>query len=353
MVTREVTMPFLAALILGMGLLTVSSVATPENIQKQLVGVGLMLLPILTLWFLGRRRLYQLTVPIYAVSMFLLCLVSVIGVPVNGNRNWFALPGLGQFQPLEFGKIALILMLARYLRDPFKSVRDYIPVAAIALPMLAVTFVGTSDTGGVMVLGAIVLGMMAVRGVPWKHLLLAVVVLGVTIPTVVVPRLSAFHKQRLTIFLNPESDPRGKGYQYIQSRIAIGSGGLSGKGYRQGTQSQGGFVPEDHTDFIFAPWAEEQGFVGGVLLMLVFVALFWRISALGGECLNGTDRLVIAGVLSLLGFQVLENIGAAIGVAPLTGLTLPLFSYGPSSLLSTATALSIVYIVHRDRFEDF
>ncbi len=353
MVTREVTMPFLAALILGMGLLTVSSVATPENIQKQLVGVALMVFPIVALWFLGRRRFYQLTMPAYGVSLFLLCLVGLIGVEVNGNRNWFSLPGLGQFQPLEFGKIALILMLARYLRDPFKSVRDYIPVAVIALPMLIITFIGTGDTGGVMVLTAIVMGMMAVRGVPWRHLLIAVVALGILIPTVVVPRLSDFHKQRLTVFLNPESDPRGKGYQYIQSRIAIGSGGLSGKGYRQGTQSQGGFVPADHTDFIFAPWAEEQGFVGGVLLLLVFVALFWRMAALGGECLHGTDRLVIGGVLSLLGFQVLENVGAAIGVAPLTGLTLPLFSYGISSLLSTATALGVVYVVHRDRFEDF
>ncbi len=346
-------MPFLALLILGMGLLTVSSVATPENIQKQLIGTGLMIAPIVALWFLGRRRLYQLTVPIYGVSLFLLVLVSFIGVEVGGNRNWFALPGLGQFQPLEFGKIALILMLARYLRDPFKSVRDYIPVAIIALPMLLITFVGTDDTGGVMVLTAIVLGMMAVRGIPWKHLLFAVVALAIVIPTVVVPRLSNFHKERLTIFLNPEADSRGKGYQYIQSRIAIGSGGLTGKGYRQGTQSQGGFVPADHTDFIFAPWAEEQGFIGGMALILVFVALFWRIAALGGECLQGTDRLVVGGVLSLLGFQVLENIGAAIGVAPLTGLTLPLFSYGISSLLSTATALSVVYVVHRDRFEDF
>ncbi len=335
-----------------MGLLTVSSVATPENVQKQLIGMGLMLAPILVIWFLGRRRIYQLTVPLYAVSLVLLTLVGVIGVEVNGNRNWFALPGF-QFQPLEFGKIALILMLARYLRDPFKSVRDYLPVAIIAIPMLAITFIGTGDTGGVMVLMAIILGMMAVRGIPWQHMLIAVLVLVVVIPTVVVPRLSAFHKERLTIFLNPESDSRGKGYQYIQSRIAIGSGGVSGKGYRQGTQSQGGFVPADHTDFIFAPWAEEQGFVGGVLLILVFVALFWRMAALGGECLQSTDRLVIGGVLSLLGFQVLENIGAAIGVAPLTGLTLPLFSYGPSSLLSTATALSIVYVVHRDRFEDF
>lgn len=352
MVTREVTLPFLAALILGMGLLTISSVATPENVQKQLIGMGLMIVPVVALWFLGRRRLYQLTFPIYGVSLLLLCAVSVFGVEIDGNRNWFALPGF-QFQPLEFGKIALILMLARYMRDPFKSLRDYLPVAAIALPMIAITFVGTGDTGGVMVLSAITLGMMVVRGVPWRHFLLAAVLLGVGIPTVVVPRLSNFHKERLTMFLNPEADPRGKGYQYIQSRIAIGSGGLSGKGYRQGTQSQGGFVPADHTDFIFAPWAEEQGFVGGTILILAFVALFWRMAALGGECLQSADRLVIGGTLALLGFQVLENIGAAIGVAPLTGLTLPLFSYGPSSLLSTATVLGVVYVVHRDRFEDF
>ncbi len=352
MVTREVTMPFLALLILGMGLLTVSSVATPENVVKQLIGVGLMIAPILAVWFLGRRRLYQLTVPLYGGSLLLMVLVSLFGVEISGNRNWFALPGF-QFQPLEFGKLAFVLMLAKYLRDPFKSVRDYIPVAAISLPLLAITFIGTGDTGGVMVLTAIILGMMATRGVPWKHVLIGVVALGILIPTVVVPRLSNFHKERLTIFLNPEADARGKGYQYIQSRIAIGSGGVSGKGYRQGTQSQGGFVPADHTDFIFAPWAEEQGFIGAVFMLIIFVALFWRIAALGGECIHSTDRLAIGGMLSLLGFQVLENIGAAIGVAPLTGLTLPLVSYGPSSLLSTASALSIIYVIHRDRFEDF
>jgi rod shape determining protein RodA len=351
-VTREVALPFLTALILGIGLLTVSSVATAENVQKQVFGVGLMVAPVAALWFLGRRGIYSLTFPLYAVSLVLLALVSVIGVEINGNRNWFALPGF-QFQPLEFGKIALILMLARYLRDPIKSVRDYVPIALIAAPMLGLVFVGTGDTGGALVLLAIIAGMLLVRGMPWKHVLFAVVAIGILIPTAVVPRLKPYQIDRLTIFLNPDVDPRGKGYQYIQSRIAIGSGGLNGKGYKQGTQSQGGFVPEDHTDFIFAPWAEEQGFVGAVLLLACYGALFWRVAAMGGECHNSTDRLVIGGVLALLGFQVIENIGAAIGVAPLTGLTLPLISYGPSSLLATATALGMVYVIHRDRDDDF
>jgi rod shape determining protein RodA len=351
-VNREVALPFMTVVILAIGLLTVSSVATSINVQKQVIGVGLMLVPLVALWFLGRRGIYQLTFPLYALSLLMMAAVSVLGVEVNGNRNWFQIAGF-QFQPLEFGKIALILMLARYMRDPIRSLKDYLVIALIALPMLGVVFVATGDTGGTLVLAAIVVGMMAVRGMPIKHVLVAVIAVVVLVPTVVFPRLSTFHQERLTMFLNPDKDPRGKGYQYIQSRIAIGSGGVTGKGYKQGTQSQGGFLPADHTDFIFAPWAEEQGFVGGVLLLFCYGALFWRVAAMGGECSNSTDRLVIGGVLSLLGFQVLENIGAAIGVAPLTGLTLPLVSYGVSSLLATATALGIVYVIHRDRYNEF
>jgi rod shape determining protein RodA len=349
---REVALPFMTVLILGIGLLTVSSVATPENVQKQLFGMALMLVPPIVVWFLGRRGIYQLTFPLYGIALVLLVAVSVFGVEINGNRNWFALPGF-QFQPLEFGKLALILMLARYMRDPIRSLKDYLPVALISLPMIGIVFVGTGDTGGALVLIAIVVGMLLVRGMPFRHALVALVAIVALVPTVVVPRLKPYQVDRLTIFLNPDKDPRGKGYQYIQSRIAIGSGGLSGKGYKQGTQSQGGFIPEDHTDFIFAPWAEEQGFVGGALLLLAYAALFWRIATMGGECGLSNDRLVIGGVLALIGFQVLENIGAAIGVAPLTGLTLPLVSYGPSSLLATSTALSIVYVIHRDRNNNF
>ena len=339
-------------LILGIGLLTVSSVATSDNVSKQIFGAGLMIVPLVVLWFLGRRKIYALTLPLYLISLALLALVSVIGVEINGNRNWFALPGF-QFQPLEFGKIAMILMLARYMRDPIKGVRDYVPVVLISIPMLMLVFIGTGDVGGALVLLAIIAGMLLVRGMPWSHVLIAAVALAITIPTLVVPRLKQYQIDRLTIFLNPDVDPRGKGYQYIQSRIAIGSGGLSGKGFKQGTQSQGGFVPADHTDFIFAPWAEEQGFIGAVLLLTCYAALFWRVAALGGECQNSNDHLVIGGVLALLGFQVVENIGAAIGVAPLTGLTLPLVSYGVSSLLATATALGIVYVIHRDRYNEF
>jgi rod shape determining protein RodA len=350
--SRELGLPFIIAVILGIGLLTVSSVAQHDVFQKQLLGTGLALVPIAVLWWLGRPRLYALAAPLYGLSLFLLLLTMFVGTEVNGNRNWLG-NGFFRFQPLEFGKLAMILMLARVMTRPIRGLRDYLPIAAISLPMLGLVMVGTGDLGGALVLAAIILGMVVARGVPWRHLLIGFALLAVAMPTVVWPHLKPYQQKRLTIFLNPESDARGQGYQLMQSRIAIGSGGLTGKGYKQGTQSQGNFVPADQTDFIFAPWAEEQGFLGAAFLILMYGLLFWRMTLMGGDCPSDTDRMVIGGVMAMLGFQVLENLGAAIGVAPMTGLTLPLVSYGVSSLLAVAAALGVVYIVHRDRYSDF
>jgi rod shape determining protein RodA len=352
LLNRELLLPFIALVILSIGLTTVSSVASPDVFQKQVMGAGLALVPIGLLLWLGRPRLYNLAIPLYVASLVMLLLTMFVGTEVNGNRNWLG-QGFFRFQPLEFGKIALILTLARVMPRPFRALRDYLPVAAISLPMLALVMVGTGDLGGALVLIAIIVGMVVARGVPWVHLVTGLVLVAVAVPTVIWPQLKPYQQKRLTIFVNPETDPRGQGYQLIQSRIAIGSGGLTGKGYKLGTQSQGNFVPADDTDFIFAPWAEEWGFVGATVLILAYGALFWRMAGMGGECPSETDRMVIGGVMAMLGFQVLENLGAAIGLAPLTGLTLPLVSYGVSSLLAVSVALGVVYVVHRDRFRDF
>jgi rod shape determining protein RodA len=351
--TREIWLPFIVLIILGIGLLSVSSVApSPDVLQKQFIGAGMML-PVFGLMFwVGRPRLYAVAFPLYGIALALLVITMVAGTEVNGNRNWLG-RGFFQFQPLEFAKIALILMLARALRKPFKSWREYGPLALIALPMLGLVYVGTGDFGGMLVLAFTVFGMMLVRGIPWQHLLAGVLVLAIFVPTVLVPRLAPYQRDRLTTFINPAKDPRGKGYQQLQAMIATGSGGLTGKGYQKGSQSQGGFIPEAHNDMIFAVWAEEQGFLGATLLILAYAFLFWRMSTMGFECPSDTDRLVIGGVMAMLGFQVLENLGAALSVAPLTGLTLPLVSSGVSSLLAVSAALSVVYVVHRDRFNEF
>jgi rod shape determining protein RodA len=344
--TREIWLPFIVLTILGIGLLSVSSVApTPDVFQKQLIGAGMMLPVFGLLMWLGRPRLYAVALPMYGIALVLLLLTMFVGTEVNGNRNWLG-RGFFQFQPLE-------LMMARTLRKPFKSWREYGPLGLIALPMIGLVYVGTGDFGGTLVLAFTIFGMMLVRGVPWRHLLAGVLVLAIFVPTVLVPRLAPYQRDRLTTFINPAKDPRGKGYQQLQAMIATGSGGLTGKGYQKGSQAQGGFIPEANNDMIFAVWAEEQGFVGATLLIFAYAFLFWRMSMMGFECPSDTDRLVIGGVMSMLGFQVLENLGAALSVAPLTGLTLPLVSSGVSSLLAVSLALSVVYVVHRDRFNEF
>ncbi len=351
MINREVALPFFAVVLLSIGLLTLTSVGSPLDIQKQFIGVGIAVVPLAVMWVLGRRGIYQLAPIFYGVALFLLFLTFIpgFGQSVGGNRAWLG-RGIFQFQPSEFAKIALILLLARYMREPVRSLKDYIPVAAIALPVMALTI---SDLGGTVVQIALVLGMMVIRGIPWRHFLVGTAILLVVVPTLIVPHLKPYQIKRFTIFLNPEDDLRGLGYQLNQAKIAIGSGGFTGKGFGLGTQSQGGFVPAAHTDFIFAPWAEEQGFIGGAFLILMYLALFWRMTAMGGECLSSQDKLVTGGVLSMLSFQVFVNLGAALGFAPLTGLTLPLVSYGISSLLSVSIALGLVYVIHRDRFTEF
>ncbi len=350
---REIAMPLIATLIIGAGLITLSSIGMSQGFfNRQVVGVGLSCVPLLLMLWFGRSRLYQFTVPIYALSLLLLVSLVVFGKEVNGNKNWLVFGPL-QFQPLEFAKIGMVLMLARYMREPIRTLRDYVPIGIIALPVLVITLGASGDFGGTLVLCTILFGMMVVRGIDYRHVLLGVAVLAVAVPTVVWPKLKDYQKDRLTSFLNPEADPRGRGYQVLQSKIAIGSGGFFGKGYRKGKQSQLGYVPEEQNDFIFAPLAEEQGFIGGAILMLLYGALFWRMATMGNDCSSETDRLVIGGIMCMLAFQILENLGAAMGIAPVTGLTLPLVSYGNSSLIAVVLALAVVYVVHRDRFEEF
>jgi rod shape determining protein RodA len=202
------------------------------------------------------------------------------------------------------------------------------------------------------VLLAVAATMVVVRGVPRRHVIVVGLVLLVAVPTVVWPNLEPHQRTRVTTFLDPYADPQGSGYQVIQSTIAIGSGGLWGKGWGQGTQSQLGFIPYRHTDFIFPVLAEEGGFVAAILLLGLYGLLFWRLVAMASECPHERDQFVISGVLGLIGFQVLVNVGVTLGLAPVTGITLPLVSYGGTSLVSTLVALALVYVVHRERYSD-
>jgi len=353
MVRSDPSLPVLVLLLLGAGLLTLSSAAPGGEFMRQLVflGVGLALASVIV--WVGKRRILRFVPHLYALSLGLLVLVHLIGTRVNGAKSWLYLGPLPGFQPSELAKIALILALATVLHErPIRGPMGYLRPLGLLLPPFALVFL-EPDLGSALVLIAIGGGMLLVRGLPWKHLAVFAAAFLVLFPSAVWPNLEPHQKTRLVSFLNPAADPQGSGYQVIQSTIAIGSGGLTGKGWGQGTQSQLGFIPYRHTDFIFPVLAEEGGFLAAITLLVLYGLLFWRLVAMAGECLYERDQLIVIGVLTLLGFQVLVNVGVTLGLAPVTGITLPLVSYGGTSLVSTLAALALVFVVHRDRYADW
>jgi rod shape determining protein RodA len=349
----DLALPLVTALLLAMGLTTLSSAAPADELQRQLLFLAPALLGMAALLWFGKQRMVQLATVGYLVALVLLALVPIIGTEVNGAKRWLYLGPLPGFQPSELMKLALILAMAVVMSErPLRQLVDYIrPGFLMGLPALLILM--EPDLGGALTLVAIGAGMMLVRGVPLRHLLLLVVVVAVAVPTVVLPNLRPHQAQRIATFLNPAADPQGAGYQVIQSAIAVGSGGLFGKGYGQGTQSQLGFIPFRQTDFIFPVLAEEGGFLAALLLLSLYALLFWRLVAMAAECLHARDQLLVSGVLIFIGFQVLLNVGVTLGLAPPTGITLPLVSYGGTSLLSTLLALTVAFVVHRDRFADW
>jgi len=349
----DLGLPVVTALILTMGLVTLNSAAPGSEFSRQvafLVG-GLALCGVVA--WIGKKRLVRFAPYLYVLSLGLLVLTRFMGTVVNGARSWLIIGPLPGFQPSELAKLALILALAVMLHErPIRGVLDYLKVGAIVLPPVALVF-DEPDLGSALVLAALAAGIVLIRGVPWRHLVLIVLVAAVAVPTVVWPNLADHQRVRLVSFLNPAADPQGSGYQVIQSTIAVGSGGLLGKGYRQGTQSQLGFVPYRQTDFIYPVLAEEGGFVASVTLLLLYGLLFWRLVAMASESPYDRDQLIIIGVCVLIGFQVLVNVGVTLGLAPVTGITLPMVSYGGTSLVSTLLALTVAFVVHRDRYADW
>jgi len=352
-VTRiDLGLPFVTLLILCAGLFTLNSAAPSGEFMRQVafLGVGAVLIAA-TLWA-GKNRALRLTPYVYGLSIALLALTYVMGTEVNGAKSWLYLGPLPGFQPSELAKLALILALATTLNErPIRRIVDYLRIGLVALPPIGLVLV-EPDLGSALVLVAITAGVVLVRGVPWRHLVLIVVLVGVAVPTLVVPNLKPHQIERLVSFVDPYRDPQGTGYQVIQSTIAVGSGGLLGKGYKAGTQSQLGFIPFRQTDFIFPVLAEEGGFVASVALLLLYGLLFWRLVAMAAECPFERDQLLITGVVVLIGFQVLV-IGVTLGVAPVTGITLPLVSAGGTSLVSTLTALALTWVIYRDRFANW
>jgi len=291
---------------------------------------------------------------IYGFCIFSLVAVLTVGSKVLGARRWIKLPGGIHFQPSEWVKVVLILALARYFAARLGKEMTWADigkgVALVAVPMLLV--LKQPDLGTSLTYTPILLAGLFLGGIPWKKAAILALI-GITLIGGVWTSgkvLKPYQKARLTSFINPDNDPRGTGYQIRQSLIAVGDGGILGRGAAKGTQTQGDFLPIPYTDFIFAAFSEEHGFVGAVIVLLLYFLILMRLIQNAHTAADVSGTLLVMGVVAVLIFQIAVNVGMVIGFMPVTGIPLPLMSYGGSSVLFTFLALGMVMNVRMNRF---
>ncbi len=293
---------------------------------------------------------------IYTASIVLLVLVRTpLGTTVKGSQRWFELFGF-QLTPSELTKIALILMLAAYLAELRRSSTDlslqdlYSATAIAVVPSLLVFL--QPDLGTSIVLVSILVGILVVAGARGRYLgILALTAIVLIVGGLQLGLVKDYQIARLTSFLDPQNDPQRTGWNRQQAEIAIGSGGLTGTGYLEGSQTNLDFVPEQHTDFIFTVVGEEFGFVGAVTMLLAFAVLLWRAFRIALLSKDPFGTYMAAGIASMFAIQIFVNVGMTIGIMPITGITLPFVSYGGSSLLTNAIAVGLLLNVHMRRFK--
>ena len=296
-------------------------------------------------------RAYTPIVWIAAVIGLIIVLIPGLGSEINGARAWISLPGGFQLQPAELAKIAIIVGMAMILADREQSDKDPTDLdvvkalAIAAVPVLLI--VAQPDLGTVLIISAAVVAMIGASGAParWVIGLLLAAIVGV-FAAVQTGAVSSYQVARLQSFVDPSADPQATGYQLRQSRITIGSGGLLGKGLFEGPQTNGRFVPEQQTDFIFTVAGEELGFVGCSIILLLYILFFIRAFAICRRSSDLFGRLVCIGVIAWFAFQTFENIGMTMGLMPMTGVPLPFLSYGGSSMFANLIGVGLLQNVH-------
>lgn len=304
----------------------------------------------LTIGRLPVRLFARVALPLYAAILISLVLVEMIGAVGGGSRRWLNL-GFMQFQPSEFMKLAIVLAVARfYSLLPAGEIRGWTAIwpalALIGFPAALVLVQPDLGTAMMIAAGGVTVAFLA--GIPLRLFIGSGLAAAAVIP-IAFSFLHDYQKKRVLIFMDPESDPLGAGYHISQSKIAIGSGGIFGKGFLQGTQSHLDYLPEGHTDFVFATMAEEWGLIGGVLLILGFMLLLrWGMRvALRAE--DKFSRLVAAGLTTTMFFYVAINLMMVMGLAPVVGIPLPFMSYGGSSMLTVMICIGIIMAIDRQQ----
>ena len=294
-------------------------------------------------------KVYQAISPyFYVLAMLMLVLVLVVGETRMGAKRWISLPGIGSMQPSEFMKFAMPLMMAWYFaRKPFPPKFVHIVGALILLAIPFVLVALQPDLNiGLVIPGVFVLFL---SGMSWRLIVGAAAALAVAAPVLWMFVLQEYQKKRITTMFDPESDALGAGWNIIQSKIAIGSGGSTGKGYTEGTQSHLGYLPEHHTDFIMSTYAEEFGFIGVFLLFSLFTAIIIRCLMIGLNSFHNFGRLYAGAIGLTFFFFVFLNSGMVSGILPVTGDPLPLMSYGGTAVISMLAGMGIVMSIHTHR----
>jgi rod shape determining protein RodA len=319
---------------------------------RQLIWLAISVAILMLLVNIDFRRVLDWSYIYYIVVVIVLFLLLIIGGARMGAKRWFSV-GWMAFQPSEFAKIILIMTLAFYLGNNRYAIRN---MKGLLMPFLLtgvlfLLIIKQPDLGSGLILLAILFVMLLVSGMPFKYLL-GLIIAGAASSPVLWHFLKDYQKRRLLVFINPNMDPLGAGYTIIQSKIAIGSGGLFGRGWMGGTQNQLNFLPESHTDFIFAVVGEEWGFIGSLFLIFLFGFLISRILAVAERTNDFYGKLVVIGIAGMLSFQVLVNIAMTVGLMPVVGIPLPFVSYGGSSLIINFIAIALVINIdmHRTLF---
>ncbi|GAB2881661.1 rod shape-determining protein RodA [Nocardioides pacificus] len=321
-------------------------------LKKQLVNVAIGLVLMVIVLATDHRWLRIVAPLIYLASLVGLVLVLAMGSTINGSRSWVQLGGMS-IQPSEFAKLAVIIAMALLVAERMegswrRSVGTVEVIGMLAIAAVpAALILSQPDLGTMLVLTATVFGVLAVAGAPrrWLAGLFALGVAG-AVAGISAGVLKDYQVDRFLAFTNPDLDPRGAGYNVEQARIAVGNGGLFGQGLFDGSQTRSGFVPEQHTDFIFTVAGEELGLLGAGLLIALMCVVIWRALAIAVQSEDVFGRVAAAGIACWFGFQAFQNVGMCLGIMPVTGVPLPFVSYGGSSMFAGMLAIGLLQNIH-------
>ncbi|MFQ7291940.1 MAG: rod shape-determining protein RodA [Monoglobales bacterium] len=342
----------LTALIAMFGIINVYSATrsygTISNVVVQSFAVVLGLVLMILISRFDYEQFKNLVKPIYIFALFILIIVLFFGVTGEwGARSWIRFGSIG-IQPAEFAKVCFILTFSYHL----SKVQDKInkPLIILGLLVHMGVLVGLimlePDLGSALVFLFIFVCMMFTAKLSWKYIVPITALAIASLPFIYKYALSEYQQKRIQVFFNPDLDPLNRGYNVIQSKIAVGSGQLWGKGFLQGTQNQMGYLPTKNTDFIFSVVSEEWGFIGAVILVIALFTLIYRCLKIAQKADNSYGRYICVGVAAMFLFHVFENVGMCIGLMPVTGIPLPLISYGGTSVVTNMIAIGLVLSVN-------